>query len=326
MSKQTDTSLFIVSSVPRFYQALLSGIESYTDLGKRIIGEIKTAHAFRQAETVRELAGILMNIPIKEYRLIGQYYLILVQSLALKYPIKELEAIIDQTLTYKAQALLSRGLFGFYKQNTDAALYFYNEALKVRPDISQYIAISLNLAIAKSVEGFHKLALNDLEKLIPIIKYAEPRLYYDFLNSLAVELAEVGRKYEARNVIRHVLESPLIIAYPEWQETGEELKGPNRSFVVIDPSPARMGKLLSMPDPEHAESAIQDRPASVINLQEWVKKMGKDKNGDKDPEIPKDASVADMMIMVMNLMSKEGNADEEKMRKLLEYATKLFSK
>ena len=145
------------------------------------------------------------------------------------------------------------------------------------------------------------------------------------MNSLAVELGEVGRRYEARNIIRHVLASPLALAYPEWQETAEELKGPNRSFVVIDPSPARMGKLLSMPEPEHAESAIQDRPASVINLQVWVKKMGKDKNGEI-PELPKDMSVADMMIMVMNLMSKEGNATEEKMQKLLEYATKLFSK
>ena len=47
---------------------------------------------------------------------------------------------------------------------------------------------------------------------------------FDYLNSLAVELGEVGRKYEARNVIKHVLESPFTIAYPEWLETADDLK------------------------------------------------------------------------------------------------------
>jgi hypothetical protein len=74
MSKQTETSLFMVSSVPRLYQQLLSGVASYQALGNRIVKQIKTAQAFRQIGQVRELSKILINIPIQEYKLVAQYY------------------------------------------------------------------------------------------------------------------------------------------------------------------------------------------------------------------------------------------------------------
>ena len=218
-----------------------------------------------------------------------------------EYDTAALEKIIDQTQTYKAQALLSRGTFEYYKQSTDTALYFYNEALKARPNISQYISISLTIAIAKSVEGFHKFALKDLERLIPIIKYAEPKLYYDFLNSYAIELAEVGRKYEARNVIKPVLESPFIIAYPEWRETAEDLKGPNRSFAVLNPTrPRRKGKLLSMPVIEYAEPTEWHKPAQVISQESWKAKMS-DKGDELDGR--------ELLLKVVELSTHPGMTD-----------------
>jgi len=321
MSKQTDTSLFIISSVPRLYQALLSGIESYKDLGSRIVRKIKLAHAFRQVETVAELSQILVNNPIKEYQLIGQYYLFWCKYRTHQYDINALEEIIDQTQTYKAQALLSRGAFEYDHRRNDTALYFFNEALKAHPTISEYISISVAIAVAKASEGLHRLALKDLEKLIPIIKYAEPRLYYDFLNSLAVELAECGREYEARNVIRHVLESPFIIAYPEWQETGEELKGPNRSFVVIGPSPVRMGKLLSMPVVEYVEPTKQARPAPIVNLETWKAKMGKKKNGGKNLN---ELDSRQLLLKLMELGTAPGMTDD-KLSKVLAMMEKLLA-
>jgi hypothetical protein len=75
MSKQTENSLFIISPLAvkhaGLYQQLLRGVVSFQELGNRIIQQIKIAHAFRQVETVRELARILINIPIKEYQLIS---------------------------------------------------------------------------------------------------------------------------------------------------------------------------------------------------------------------------------------------------------------
>jgi hypothetical protein len=46
MSKDTDKNLFIVSSIPRLYQQLFTGIASYETIGSRIIRQIKAAHAF----------------------------------------------------------------------------------------------------------------------------------------------------------------------------------------------------------------------------------------------------------------------------------------
>src|SRR5689334_20628172 len=99
MSKQTDKSLLIVSSMPRFYQQLLSGIVSYEALGNRIVKQIKAAHAFRQVEQVKELARILINIPIREYQLIAQYYLVWCKCRDYEYPAETLERIIEQTKT-----------------------------------------------------------------------------------------------------------------------------------------------------------------------------------------------------------------------------------
>jgi hypothetical protein len=265
MSKQTDKTLFIVSSLPRLYQALLSGIESHKDLGNRIIREIKTAHAFRQVEKVAELSRILVNNPIKEYQLIAQYYLLWCKYRTPHYDISALEEIIDQTRTFKAQALLSCGAFEYDHRRNDTALYFFNEALKARPTISEFISISIGIAVAKSIEGFHKLALNDMERLIPLIKYAEPKLYYDFLNSYAVLLVEAGRKDEARNIIKHVVASPLAIAYPEWQETARELKEPSRSFISVPKSlPKIESRHVEIETTEDHQVSESEQPADVL--------------------------------------------------------------
>jgi tetratricopeptide (TPR) repeat protein len=247
MSKDTDNSLFVVFSMPRFYQQLLSGIGSYQELGNRIINRIKAAHAFRQIEQVRELSRILINVPIKEYQLIAQYYLVWCKCRDYEYPAATLEKIIEQTRTYKTKALFSRAAIEIYHGNLEHALYFYSEASKSHPTVSEYIDLSRSIAGLKSLEGFHDSALGDLEKLIPLIKHAEPRLYYDFLNSYAVELGIAGHKQEARNISQLVLTSPFAYAYPEWQQTAEDLKGPNRSFVVIQQSHYVPQNVLQMP-------------------------------------------------------------------------------
>ena len=64
-----------------------------------------------------------------------------------------------------------------------------------------------------------------------------PAFYYDYLNSLAVELGEVGRIEEARNVCRITLASPLAAAYPNWLETSNEIEAKRAaatsSFVAV---------------------------------------------------------------------------------------------
>ena len=240
--------------MPRLYQQLFTGVASYEALGKRILSQIKTAHAFRQVEQVRELARILINIPIKEYRLIAQYYLVWCKCREYEYPATTLERIIEQSQTYKTKALFSRGAIEWYKGKNETALYFYKEALKTSPTISEYVDLSRTIGVLKATEGFHKSALKDLENLEPLIRHVEPRLYYDFLNSYAIELGEAGRKHEAHNISRIVINSPFAFAYPEWQDTANELKEPNRSLVIIGPSKFVPNNVLPMPASEHGET------------------------------------------------------------------------
>lgn len=117
MSKQMESSLFISSSFkqPRgFYQQLLSGIVSYEGLATRILKQIEAAHAFRQVERVAELARILVNIPIREYQLIGQYYLVWCKCRKTQYQPDVLESLAEQTRTYKGKGPDIQGCAGSF--------------------------------------------------------------------------------------------------------------------------------------------------------------------------------------------------------------------
>lgn len=311
--------------MPRLYQQILTGIASYEALGKRIISQIKAAHAFRQVEQVRELARILINIPIKEYQLIAQYYLVWCKCREYEYPAATLERIIEQSQTYKTKALFSRGAIEWYKGKNETALYFYKEALKTSPTISEYVDLSRTIGVLKATEGFHKSALKDLENLEPLIRHVEPRLYYDFLNSYAIELGEAGRITEARNISRIVISSPFAFAYPEWQETANDLKEPNRSLVVIGPSKFVPYNILPMPAIEHGETeqTSYNQPAKVFNLQRLRKKMAKGKKGKKDKkdngenifdENIDEMDDRDLLATLIQIAARE-DADEEKLRR-----------
>lgn len=278
--------------MPRLYQQLFVGLANYEALGEQIIRGIKAAHAFRQTDKVRELSTLLSSIPSPEYQLIAKYYSVWCDLRESKYDIEGLETIIDYTQTYKTKALSSRAAFEVYKGRPDAAVYFYTEALKSSPTVSEYIHISRALAVLKAQEGFHNSSLKDIENLIPMIRHAEPLVCYDVLNSYAAQLAEVGRKDEARNVSRLIVASPFARAYPEWQETARDLREPNPSFVAFEPAPNIFHNVLPMPIPRYvkSEQISYNRPAKVLNFQEWKQKMAKDPNDDDQAK----KSLADM--------------------------------
>src|ERR1044071_7711683 len=155
MSKDTDKNRFIVSSMPRLYQHLFKGIASFEELGNRIIKKIRVAHAFRQSDVVKELTRILLNIPIKEYQLIAQYYLVWCRCRESQLHPEILQNIVTHSNTYKAKALLSLAGFEGLKRNLDSELYLYTEALKAASNISDYIQASMGIAVVKAKEGFH---------------------------------------------------------------------------------------------------------------------------------------------------------------------------
>ena len=321
MSKRTANGLFIDSSIPRLYQHLVAGIESYRELGSKIIKKIKAAQAFRQAERVRELSRMLTNIPVKEYQLIGQYYALWCDGRESKYDAEALGRIIEQTAIYKTKAMLSLAAFEGYGGKIESSLHYYAEALKTSPSVSDYIVLSRSVAVLKSFEGFHESALRDLENLLPIIRHAEPQVYYDYLNSYSVELAEAGRTNEAANLSRIVMASPFAPYYPEWQETANDLRGGSRSFAVINHSQYVPRNVLLMPVIEHVKSERvgYNRPARVLNLLQWKKKMGKDEDKDTAPKTRKE-----MMLRIMDLIS-EDDLSEHDLEMILKDAEKVVA-
>jgi hypothetical protein len=108
-----------------------------------------------------------------------------------------------------------------------------------------------------------------------------PHVYYDYLNSLAAELANNGRLTEARNASRIVLASPFTRAYPEWRETYDEisvkLPHSSRSVVAWSQLPARdtadprkvLPLRMSVALERHGTHPVTDRPAPVISLSDW---------------------------------------------------------
>ena len=287
-------------------------MSSFRELGNTVVKVAEQAQAFRQYDKVKEAAQILANIPIKQYQIIGHYYLGLCELRKGESPKEVFEQVAEYApAKYRAFAMHSLAAMEARKQVYESELAWLVESLKVNPSVDTLRGI----AIVKAKVGDHRFALKDLERFYPLARYAPPHLYFAYLNSLAIELGEVGRKYEARNVIRHVLASPFAFAYPEWLETAEDLREPNRSFVAINTSPLKPRNVLAIPAfgrDQGEPPAWAGQPALVVSYQDWKGRMAKKKkNGNKPVEQMTDS---EMMIEIMNRYTsdKTTSADRRK--------------
>jgi hypothetical protein len=314
MSNKTANTFFISPPLAKyagFYQELLRGIGSYRQLGDRLIYLAEQAHAFRQFDTLSELGKILSNLPIKQYQSIGHYYLAVACNSCGKGDLdkaKSMFELVADTASdkYKAKALLSLAAVSSHAGDTESQFRFLLDSAKASCDLSTKVKSLLGVAIYKGIEGFHRQSLKDLESLYPLARLAHPIVFFDYLNSLAVELGESGRKYEARNVIRHVLESPLIIAYPEWQDTARELKEPSRSFISVPKSlpkiESRHVEIQTTKDHHVSES---EQPADVLPF----RKLEEAPPPPKPERIPQDEldymTVSQKSQLVMSLVQSK---------------------
>lgn len=133
--------------------------------------------------------------------------------------------------------------------------------------------------VIRAITGDHKGALADLESLERINRYVGSRfsfLRYDYLNSLAVELNEVNRVYEASRISRTVLSSPMIGAYPEWIETASEIseKIPRKnrvgfSFPESDSEADTPGEVVDLAKYKSSRQPVI-KPSVSVDLREKV--------------------------------------------------------
>ena len=254
-----------------FYQELLKGIGSYKELGNRLIRQAEQAHALRQFHKVKEIALILSNIPIKLYQEIAHYFLAVAANSRGNGDQNEARRLFELTIktapdAYKIKAILSLGALSFHKRDFDAALYFYQETVRAGKLSAASLHAIKAISVLRAMQGNHKQAVNLLENFLPVIRYAPAHIHFDFLNSYAVELAEVGRKDEARNISRIVVLSPFIHAYPEWQETARDLKEPNRSFVAFRFVESKFVKIEPASAQPSSKEAETEPPTKILEF------------------------------------------------------------
>ena len=245
-------------SHPGFYQQLASDLvtgvhnkQVFAELGDRLVMLAEQSYAFRQLDALEQVSQLLLKLPRSlEYETVGRYYQALsVQRFGrgdIKQAVRTLEYVVENASpTYRAKAMQSLGTNSCYRGDYQSALSLYREAARFASRSNIYDAYATlgsqkMAAVINGLEGNHRGAVALLENLLPpaqSVRSSQPHVYYDYLNSLAVELCEVGRFEEARNISHIVVASPFACAYPEWRETREEIelneRRASRSTVAV---------------------------------------------------------------------------------------------
>jgi len=312
------------------YQTLLQGKENYWQLGDRLIRLAEQAHAFRQFDKVKETALILAGIPIVGYQEVGNYFLAVATNRRGKGNRDEARRLFELAVdrapdAYKAKASTSLGALSYHGRDFNAAFYHYQEAIKIGKLSANSLLAIKAISVLKALQGDHAQALKDLENILPVLRYAPAHIHFDILNSYAVELAEVGRKSEARDIARTVLASPFAFAYPEWRETAEELKVTNRSSVAMSLAPSSPPNVLFMPivEPDQRPHSAAWVPAQVVDFNKWKAKMRQSET-DHRKNSHTVITEKDMLVRLMEIFTNDETTDEQR-HKIWEAAEKILT-
>ncbi|HKP88035.1 MAG TPA: hypothetical protein VJZ26_18165 [Blastocatellia bacterium] len=207
--------------------------EGFQIIGRQLANIAHQAYSLRQIDRMEQASQIMLALPISsEIKGIAHYY----QAICTKRKgdLDSARGLLERVVKeapqqYRARALLTIGATYFDSGKVEAALPFFLTAGQASRECDPFTQVESqrNIALIRSIHGDHKRALEDLEHLFPIVQVISkryPQLYYSFLNSLAVELGEVGHITEAEAVCSIVLTSPFAAVYPEISQTRDELE------------------------------------------------------------------------------------------------------
>lgn len=316
MQKTTSNILSVfLTELTSFNLGNLKHAGLYQNLGSRIIQLADHALELRQTENVQVLSEILANMP-GNFEYVGQYY----QAMCLKRVglTTEARTLFEQVaqshltpLSYRARSLHAIGATYYESGVPSEALRYYLDAGRVglyANDLFSMTQSQWMIAVLKSVDGDHKTALGDLERLLPCVRLiapAHPAYFYIYANSLAVERVHLGQMEEARYASRIALASPYMFAYPEWRETGDDIerKGrrSSRSFAAITQG-LTPDNIVRLPERENI-SVSQSEPARILHF-DW-KSMVKEPN-DTDDKLPHNATEKDIFLRIVQIATRDG--------------------
>jgi tetratricopeptide (TPR) repeat protein len=332
----------VVDPAAQFYQAivrnLIRGMLAESQIAY-LIAVLEQARSERKFEIVDALAGVLIEARIStSVQGVGLYF----KGLALTNQGKLVEAhsILDRAAAtaaapFSSRALISIGAVAALSSEPEIQRESYIRASRSTDPFTLLHAHKM-IAVLESGDGNHRASIQQLEGMFSFARsYSAfyPHSYYDYLNSLAFEMAEVGRLDEARQVSQTVLASPLARLYPECHETRAEIElrrqRGSRSVVSIRPlqetnvlefrmrgdqhKPARsrtgFGALLNFPEKAMAKKK-ESKGLSAMSTQEKQKEAIRLLLYDDDT----DEEAVDAVLKVLRL----SKADRKRLERALE--------
>lgn len=366
----TDTSSFSALTWTQrrpnhvgFHQGLAQGLlkgfrtkQSLLDFISKVALAADQAYRTRQYDKLGSLSQILLSLPLTpQIESIGHYYEALSVTRLGRGDTVRGTALFKQVaergpLQYRARAMLALAARSVAVGDNRAALPWYAEITQIAARDravdpgTLYLARQMT-AIVRARSGDHEGAIRDLEEMFPLARlasYQEPRAYSIHLNSLAVELAEVGRLEEAARASSIACSSPYASAHPEWQETFDEItlkrrrgsrsriivsgfltqadEGPHRRAVTQTTQPHLVNPQERVSFQPRQPNAIvesrYDRPegsqARVLDFQQWKRRVKPDaaQLNALSPEQRMEMSTGEKLIRLMDLISHDETDDE----------------
>jgi tetratricopeptide (TPR) repeat protein len=326
----------------------------FINVGDALTTLAEYAYAFRRLDLIEDISSALITLPLgREYKSAGRYFGALERIRQGDYDAAEtiLGALAyESPHRYSSRAIHSLGVVFHARRDLNSALKLYVEAgqrsvEKGRLDPLMALYTQRNIAVIKGANGDHRGALDSLERLLPLARavgLTHPQAYYDYLNSLAVEYAELGRLDAATRASNIALASPFAPAYPEWQETFDDITlrqlRSSRSIVAVsafiaepdkdlqrrrdtDTTRRQTGKahkLFSFPVRQPAVGAelefdqAQGSQARVLDFQQWKRRVEPNPAhlSALSPERRREMTTGEKLIRLMDLISHDDTDDE----------------
>jgi hypothetical protein len=217
--------------------SILSSEPELRTIGWQLAKVARHARLAGRMDVVKDVSETIIGLTLPdEIKTAGRYY----QAVAEKHSgnvalarVTLAQIASGPPSAFRCRAILELGKTLFDAGHPIAAMPFYLEAARAsrEEDFLTTVAAQIMIAIVRSIDGDHRKALADLNRLWPMVhlaSYEHPALRYEYLNSLAVELAEAGRIEEAKHVIETALRSPFADRHPNWRETSEEIADKER--------------------------------------------------------------------------------------------------
>jgi hypothetical protein len=218
--------------------ASVSGSEQrLTRIGWRLAALARQARLDRRMDVLKDVSATILELPLPdEIKCAGLYYQAVVEKQFgnVGHAWGTFARIASgPSRLFRGRAILELGKTLFDAGQPVAALPLYVEAVRAaqETDLPTATTAQMMIAVVRSMDGDHGGALSDLDRLWPMVRIAShehPALPYDYLNSLAVEMAETGRIQEAKHAIAIALRSPFAGRYPNWKTTRDEIDDKER--------------------------------------------------------------------------------------------------